>query len=114
MKKVYTLFLLPLLISVACMSTFVTPIPTVQETETVFSPTETAVIFSATETIEACSFVAATDTNIRECNSTACESVGLILAGETVEAACFSSQWARVRYGFVCIPALTGTGVCKR
>jgi hypothetical protein len=111
-RLVYTLFLLPLLIATACMSTFVTPIPTVQATETVFSPTGTAAVFGAT--IEACSFVAATDTNIRECNSTACESVGLILAGETVEAACGSGEWARVRKGFVCIPALTGTGVCKR
>ena len=115
MKKVYTLFLLPLLVATACMSTFVTPIPTVQATETV-TATETKhpIVFSATKAIEPCSFIAVTDTNIRECNSTACESVGLILAGGKVEAACGSGEWARVRKGFVCIPALTGTGVCKR
>jgi hypothetical protein len=116
MKKVYTLFLLPLLIATACMS--VVPAPIVNGSATVQAtviPTETkqSIIFT-TETIEPCSFLAVTDTNIRECNSTACESVGLILAGETVEAACGSDEWARVRKGFVCIPALTGTGVCKR
>jgi hypothetical protein len=48
MKKVYTLFLLPILVATACMSTFVTPIPTIQATETVI-PTGTAAVFSATE-----------------------------------------------------------------
>jgi hypothetical protein len=89
------------------------PIINVSATVENVTTTETKQVFSVTETIEACSFVAATDTNIRECNSVDCESVGLILAGETVEAACGSGEWARVRKGFVCIPALTGNGGCE-
>ena len=118
MKRIIVLSLLPVLIQLACM----TPILTVPETP-VQEPVETVTIvetkqvidFSRDEipTMETCSFIAVTETNIREYKSVDSEPVGIIQAGETVQAACTVDEWARVRKGWVCIAALIGTGGCK-
>ena len=108
---------LPLL---ACMSTVrvaQSPIPTVQEpVETVtIVETKQVIDFSRDEipTMEACSFIAVTETNIREFKSIDSEPVGIIQAGENVQALCTGDEWARVRKGWVCIAALIGNGGCK-
>ena len=120
MKLALSICLLIFLASTACMSTVrvaQSPIPTVQEpVETVtIVETKQVIDFSRDEipTMEACSFIAVTETNIREYKSVDSEPVGIIQAGETVQAACTVDEWARVRKGWVCIAALIGTGGCK-
>jgi hypothetical protein len=97
MKKVYTLCLLPLLITVACMSTIPAPIVNVQATETVFSPTGTAVVFGATEipdiSMDEVIGVTKTAVHLHELGSNGSPVIRTLAAGTPFNGWCNGAGW---------------------
>ena len=113
MKPIALLFALLALASLACMTAVPTqtaPVPTATP-----RPTPVLVEYSEPAALlaETCTLTAQTDTNLRSCASVGCDNTGdWILKGETISAVC-NQLWAYVpKRGWVCVPAMTGTGYC--
>ena len=113
MKPITLLLALLAFASLACMTAVPTqtaPVPTAtaRPVETVEYSEPAALI------AETCTLVAATDTNVRSCASVSCDTTGdWIRKGEIITAVC-NDLWAYVpRRGWVCVPAMTGTGGCE-
>ena len=113
MKPITLLLALLAFASLACgVAVPITPAPvptaTARPVETVEYSEPAALI------AETCTLVAATDTNVRSCASVSCDTTGdWIRKGEIISAVC-DQLWAYVpRRGWVCVPAMTGTGGCE-
>jgi hypothetical protein len=95
------------------------PIP-IDSTPVFTEPTQTVNTKSPIDSLpeivlDACTFIAVTETNLRECAGLACDPTGeTVKKGELVQAICpAGNEWGLTGGAWFCIAALTGTGGCK-
>jgi uncharacterized protein YgiM (DUF1202 family) len=103
------------LAALACLAPAVMATPAPMPTLTAQSVNKAALVITsepAEPLAEACTFIAETDTNLRERASIDAPIVGVVKHGEMVAASC-AGQWGLViGRGWFCIAALTNSGGC--